>query len=328
MGIVARNLEPDQLRRLSDAVDDPEVFGRVLANASLWDETVEGGFSKLARGGFKNDDLAALLTRHVDQPQVLDDLLGVVDESAFASWTPRHTEGLSRLLVRSGGLSADAIKHMPFNALDEAFYPGFGNFLESTSDYLPDHLRAINDAAEAGDSSAVLGHLSNILGEYRETRFFQHAVDDLGHQRVFSHLDEFGNVNAPGLDGITLLEDEGVYFLAEVKDRGRAYGTILDGPKVGSGIQPSELKNYMSRISGNNFEFNQQYFLDQVAELSGSGAISPAEGQALIDAFREGKISVILYAGGNPEPLGRTLERLTTLIHPRGADAINFLAIH
>ncbi|MFP3853199.1 MAG: hypothetical protein ACLFWD_02775 [Anaerolineales bacterium] len=327
LGRLARVVDESQLRGMTSQLP-PGQIDEALGAARVWDDAAEAGFGKLAAGGYANDDLATLLARHADDQQVLDDLLGVVDESAFASWAPRHTDGLSSLLRASGGLSADAMKHMPFNALDEAFYPGFGSFLESTSEYLPDHLRAINDAAEAGDSSAVLGHLSNILGEYRETRFFQHAVDDLGHRPLFSHVDEFGTVNAPGLDGITLIEDEGVYFLAEVKDRGRAFGTIVDGPKTGSRLAPSDLSNYMARGDSNELIFNEDYFFDelerleQVLDPGGLGILDDLE-----NAYETGRLRVIAFAGGNADAFGPTLDALDSLAHPGRGPSVPFVKI-
>jgi|GEM_PF-3217616 len=289
-------------------------FQKILENVVNLDEAGLDGFKKLAtQAHFTDNELAELLIVHADDRDTLNSLLRVVVDSQHINWNSAQTEVLGRLIKNSGGLTANALKHVPLNSLDETLYPGFSEFLiESAADtesYLSKNLTKINDLAAQGQVDAVRGHIANLVGEFREKQFAEYANEN-GIMSLFNHS---GPVNEAGLDG--LARKGNTFFLTEIKDRGLGVGTIANGSKSGDRLSPNELQNYM--IKGTNgYQFNRQYFLDRLGELADNGIIGrPLESQ-IRQAAGNGQLEIIVFAGGRPDPFTSTLNNIMQLINP------------
>jgi hypothetical protein len=285
-------------------------FQKVLENIGDLDDAALKGLKKLSD---KIDDveLSNLLVKYADDPDPLKKMLGVVEESKHANWTAAQADTLVRLVKNSGGLTSDAIKHLPLNTLDETLYPGFADFLveSGSSGYLSRHASKINDLAAQGNVNSVRGHMSNLVGEFREKSFAKYA-DSNGHQSLFKHA---GEVNEPGLDALTKKGDH--FFLGEVKDRGIGAGTIADGSKSGGRLSPNDLGNYMEK-TGSGHKFNDVYFRDKLQEMVNEGIISPTQRDQILQAAMEGNLELIIFAGGRAQPFTSTLNNITQLVNP------------
>ncbi|MDX1601373.1 MAG: hypothetical protein R3191_07675, partial [Anaerolineales bacterium] len=334
MGIVARNLEPDQLRRLSDAVDDPEIFGRVLANASLWDETAEGGFAKLARGGWLAEEQAGLLVRLVDDPDILERSLSLVGRSAREAWQPQRVDTLADVFISARAVNLDpaAVDLFPHTALDSRYFPGFAEYLR-TDRYLAERASAVNEAVESGTREQVVGHLVQVLGGYRELRGIGHAENVLGHKRVFSHFTAEARVNEPGLDAITRWVDpetnEVFYFAWETKNSSYALGALIDDfTQSSSGrVGPGQIQRYFAVDDFGNQFIDANYLTTTVDDLA-TRRLLGIEGvdlspddirDEIIMALEDNRFGLFFFGGGREFPFTKGITDLDgrSVPHPQ-----------
>lgn len=302
-------------------------FGRIVyrvynANAGFCDDALEvfESLSQNAQRGIAklqtaNVDAEALLLKYADEVPphtVLDDLLGIVDESGYTAWKQTEVDILEDIVLKSTlhGLSKDAIKFLPINTLDDARYPGFADFLTDSANngYLSDPTRVanLNALAAQGNRQAVQGHMSNIMGEYRELRYQDFATGQ-GHTPIFQHT---GPVNEPGLDAFTHQNSTNTYFMGEVKDRGSGGGLTLDGPRTpNNNLTPPEFENYMRRENG-QYVFNRQYLDDTLNEWVNDPNIpfTQSDMDDVIQAAQTGNLQINIFAGGRTNPFGRSLQ--------------------
>jgi hypothetical protein len=341
VGVLAKTIDPEQVSKFSDkllaicgaATYTPSNFklAKPIFNASSdcvnQVTKIIGELNERAQQGVKklcnysgSGELAELTTRHVDDSDKLKGLFGIIGESKHYYWTPDQLDGLERLVFNSSGLSTDAIKYLPVNSLDEALYPGFTDFLES-SNYLKDNIYAINSQAKYGYQKEVLGHISQLQGEYREIRFQQYAIDD-GQDFLFRHT---GPINEDGVDAITKKANN--YYWVEVKDRGRGAGIILDGSNYSNNpLAPSNLTKYFTD-QGDTFIFNKEYFESQITDMVGSGGISISQYEDLLNAVDDGRLQVMIFAGGTNDPFNSTLKSIRELVNLDSDFSIPFIKI-
>ncbi|MCI0563088.1 MAG: hypothetical protein MN733_31810, partial [Nitrososphaera sp.] len=289
-------------------------------NAGLCDEALkvfetlsqnaQRGVSKLRSAGV---DAESLLLKYADEAPpytVLDDLFAIVEESSFTGWRQSQVDILEDIIFKSTthGLSRDAIKFLPINTLDDARYPDFADFLtgSATNGYLSDPTRVanLNALAAQGNRQAIQGHMSNILGEYRELRY-QNLTTGQGHTPIFQHT---GPVNEPGLDAFT--RQNNTYFMGEVKDRGSGAGLTLDGSQTPrNNLTPPDFENYMTQVNG-QYVFNSQYLEDTLTAWVNDPNIpfSQSDMNLVIQAVQNGNLQINIFAGGRTNPFGPSLQ--------------------
>jgi hypothetical protein len=214
---------------------DPEEFGRIAKNMDVIraDTAAIDGYEKLVNIGIPAKGQAHLLIQFADQPIDLQMSLRSIHRSSFTGFTVKQVES-SGLLVANARileLEENFLDYLPLNSLAEGYYPAFGaRLLSSFEDqgYVYRNLDSINASLRSGDRQSILGHMGNIVGEYREVRALDLLQTQIPNTRpIYSHVTAAGNVNAAGID-VLLLRNDGYVIVCEIKDRGISAGLFLD----------------------------------------------------------------------------------------------------
>jgi hypothetical protein len=342
VGILAKNIDPEEALSFSDellslcgavgysrsaaklarptsASASSDCVNRVIKIIGEMDDVAQQGLNKIC-SNISGQNAAELVARHTDDPEGLKGMFRIVGESSETYWNPRYVEGLERIVFSSAGLSPDTIKYLPINTLDDRLYPDFSEFL-SNSEYLQVYRNDMNFYASRGYQDELLGHIRNLQGEYREARFHLFATND-SQDFLFRHT---GSINEAGIDAITQKGNK--YYWVDVKDKSQGDGLILTGYTGGSHpLGVADLDNYI--ISQNRtYSFNRDYFDNEVLRLLDADEISIDQFNALILALDEGRLEVMIFAGGSIMPFNNTLWSLDALIDPISEILIPFTPI-
>ena len=268
------------------------------------DQVAQRGLTKLCR--VLGDEATHLALRHIDNPERLTGMLKIMGESSDDFRWPGYIDGLEEIVFSSGDISVDILKYLPINVLDEKLYPGFGEFLLNSS-YLNDNYTLMRVLAENGHRSPLLGHITQLQGEYRELRFYQYATAD-GQDFLFRHT---GPINEGGVDAVTKKGD--VYYWVDAKDKSQGNGLILDGFQNGDvSLHKGDLKNYITAGSQNTF--NREYFEIETLRLVDVGEISGQQFIQLHQALEDGRLEVAIFGGGSLRPFDTKLISISELV--------------
>lgn len=341
VGILAKNVDPEEalsfsdelmslcgtmgsgkssakMARLALASNTSECVNQVQEIIGKLDQVAQKGLKKLCKS--LGSEAAELAWRHADNPERLKGMFRILGESSYDFRRFEHVDGLERLVFNSGEISVDILKYLPLNMLDERIYPGIAEFLIN-SNYLDENYYLMKSLAEQGDQSSLLGHIKQLQGEYRELRFHQFATND-GQGFLFRHI---GPINEGGVDAVT--QKGNIYYWVDVKDKSQGAGLIINGPSSGSTVVGvGDLENYISSQNGAYF-FDRDYFGNEVIRLRLAGEIDLAQAEALLEAVDEGRVEVMIFAGGSLNSFSNVLLNLDNLINPASDIPVRFNTI-
>ncbi len=301
---------------LRQGSDCRHVLNQVFPGVRKWDDLAITGGNKLLKS-IDPSDVAALLTKYADDADSVNTALTVIGTSKVTTWALHQADELVKLAQNGGGVSAKVLQELPFNVLDANYYPGFSDFLKT----YPLDVPKLNQWADAGSGDKIRGELSRgLIGKYREVRLQQYVRNPpqgspVPRQTVL--VQHNNAVNEAGYDLISRADDgSGRYFLGEAKDKGGSAGTLLEGPKTrGEKLKVDEFQKYFEGTQATGYTFNQTYFDKHLEELVADGALTLEQRDALRQALTDGKLEVIVYAGGRADPFTRGVLRISPIRH-------------
>jgi hypothetical protein len=103
---------------------------------------------------------------------------------------------------------------------------------------------------------------------------------------------------------------DGSYIMTQVRDCGMRAGTIGSGPKTPIPLGWRDFDDLIVETPDGRYVFNKDHFHRELNTKLDEGNLDQAKYDVIVEAAQSGRLEVVLFAGGIPDPFDDILKRI------------------